>query len=168
MKTPILWIGNFFVIGLTLTNLYADDKSPLTTPPPTTTLDQRKTLQLNFESAQSSEILALKHRQEVELKELDATLLARREHEKHQQQSKRDTFFKQVQAVDARRRYLSEEKEFEKTFFMQVSKERGDKIQEHQKRLMELQSKQAAIKKQFLEALKRGEVPKEALWPQGH
>ncbi len=178
-KRGILASGFFLVLALATSDARAATRpsalpSPTSTPAlitvlpspiPTISPDESRTLQKEFKKAQTSELAALKHRQDLELKELKSSQAARqKEFENHEKDARHDFFRDHTRGSD-RRVYIKEFLDRRRVMLDLFKDETSRRKQEQEARRESVKHEQAQRLKDFEAALQRKERPSLALWP---
>lgn len=138
--------------------------SPSPSAAPLTTAESRQLL-AEFNRAQSNELAALKHRQEMELQELKAAQGARRKEWEEKEKAARRQFFSEHSKGPERRAYIKDFIERRNAFLQVLKDEKAQRQKSFEVRLQSVKEDQAGKLKEFQEYLGRQERPPTRLWP---
>lgn len=127
--------------------------------------DQVGSLREEFLKAQQSERLALQHRHELELQELEVSQQAIRKGWEEKQKGDKQRVFQESLAPAQRLQYDQEIRKKRESLGKLMSQDRQLRNQEHQESLQKLNQTQKLNRDKFESSLKRLEYPPAELWP---
>ncbi len=128
-------------------------------------LEDGRRLFSQFQKAQKEEMKALIHQQRFELKEMKASQTQRhREWEKREREA-RHQFFRDHMQGPERRAYVKDFVARRKALLSMMKNERKERVRAHEVRRKAVKDDQAARAKEFIESIKKGQRPPQALWP---
>lgn len=123
------------------------------------------TLLQQFSNAQKTEVKAMNHRQNFELKELRISQDTRlREWEKAERAARIQFFEVHTKGPD-RRTYIQDFIKRRELVRKQFVDQRTQKISDHEASLKVLKDDQAQKMNQFRESIQKGDLPSQDLWP---
>lgn len=145
----------------------AGSPSPAASPSPPAPLNdgQKKQLLRQFARANTAEIEALKHRNAMDLKELEASHRARAKEWEEKEKSARRKFFAEHTQGPDRRQYVKDMQARREAFQKILMDEKAQRLREYEVRIKSMQDDQFERKKEFKQFLSRGERPPSRLWP---
>jgi pyruvate-formate lyase len=142
--------------------------TPTDTPSPQAALMMAEIKQLTreFNKAQSNELQALKHRQKMEMRELEAAQRAYRQEWQKKETTLAKDYYKTHKGAEFRV-YMHDLQARRKAMAKMQDEDKHRRQQENEARLKAAKQDQESKLKEFKAALSRGERPSKTLWPQG-
>ena len=127
---------------------------------------ERRQLLAEFRKAQAGEMAALRHRHQLELRELKASQDARRKEWKETENNKRRQLFQtEAKKSTERRAYFADRNARWEAFNRILTDELSQRKNEQDARVSALEEQQKSALKEFQDSLGRGERPSARLWP---
>jgi hypothetical protein len=124
-----------------------------------------KVLLREYLRAQRSEVKAIEHRNQFELKELKASQNSRRKEWEAHEKEERYKFFEAHPKGSERREYVQDFIRRRDEIQKQFSEEKAQKIRDQEKALAVVRQEQAARLSEFKKAIAQGQHPSPELWP---
>ena len=134
-------------------------------PIPVLTSSDKRSLQREFEKAQSAEAAALRHRQAFDLKGLDASQSAQRKDWESRERVARRKFFAEHSQGAERRTYVKDFLERRRIFIQLTLEDRKKRKTEMEVRIKSLKDDQKMRLQEFKKALEKNDRPPDWLWP---
>lgn len=176
MKRMMNWIqtyprGILAAVCLAICAAAAPATLPTMTPTPSPEgevqqgrLDSKALLR-EYVRAQRSEIKAIEHRNQFELKELKASQNSRRKEWEAREKQERYKFFESHPKGSERRDYVQDFIRRRDELQKQFAEEKAQKVREQEAVLTEKRKEQASALSEFKKAISQGKSPSPDLWP---